>query len=667
MSKLRRLACLSLAVLALGTGVATAKPAKKSHPKPAVTKPAPTAATVIPPKTATMAPPKAATVAAPAAATIPADPAMAALQTVSGMAEAGAPHLALEIMDRDQPGTAADAAAWMAWERERIYIYQSSHDWKAVIDRVAKLPKDATPDFRSWETMQAADAWLHLGDGAKALALVQPLVWSAADDRSLAALRELVIRSYTAMGRLDDAQTAVIRYRQDYPDSAGDWPILEARLFLRLDQPDAALDVLEDVAGDDAQMLTLLASLRNNEIAPADAMGQAVAIGTDSKASDQKRVQAWIIAAEAADDIKNPVANIEALQNALGLQSVLIDHDDVFKLDPDMLWDAYINYGEDLGNQLQLVVGDDQAWFVAASNQYDSSPVSAAALFTVVAYQAGDPKQAGVAQGQFAALIQRQRFGDVVLRHLYLDSKRFAGPQGVPPEVRYILVDDVLQEPDIPMASQLMQGLDSAPPPPADAKNYDAAAADAAWQLKRAHVFILGGDPAQGVAALHKLIDPVPQAAPAAGTAAAPAVAAKPAFDVDDVLQVLFDLQTLHHDKEAIPLFEELQQQPMPPEQKRQMYYWTADSCKAIGDYPKAAELYLRSAMLPGPFAMDQWAQTSRYQAAQMLAKAGYLVDARNLYNGLLSATRDPAQQAVLQHDLQQLMLLPAKPGSELH
>jgi len=53
--------------------------------------------------------------------------------------------------------------------------------------------------------------------------------------------------------------------------------------------------------------------------------------------------------------------------------------------------------------------------------------------------------------------------------------------------------------------------------------------------------------------------------------------------------------------------------------------------------------------------------------AAQMLAKAGYLEDARNLYNGLLSATQDPAQQAVLQHDLQQLMLLPAKPNNELH
>jgi tetratricopeptide (TPR) repeat protein len=97
------------------------------------------------------------------------------------------------------------------------------------------------------------------------------------------------------------------------------------------------------------------------------------------------------------------------------------------------------------------------------------------------------------------------------------------------------------------------------------------------------------------------------------------------------------------------------------------MLYWTADSYKAVGDYAKAAELYLRSAMLPGPFTMDPWAQTARYQAAQMLAQAGYIEDARNLYNGLLSATRDPAQQAVLNHDLQQLLLMPAIASSELH
>lgn len=636
--------CCLLAALLASTGAASAKPPAK---KPAAKALAKTQKAPLP---------------APAAATTPApDPNVLTLDTVSGMAAAGAPRIALGLMDRHQPAFGDDPAGWMSWERERLYIYQTSRDWQAVIDRAGLLPKGVSPDFRAWEEMQAADAWLHLGDGARARAILQPLVWDSdppPDAKTLSDLRRLLIRSDIADHKLDDAQTAVIRYRQDYPKDAGDWPLLEARLFLRLGQPDAALDVLQSVNGPEADLLALLASLRSGEISPGDAMGQAVQLGSDSKAPLELRVHAWIVAAEAADDLKNPVARISALQNGLGLESVLPDDDDIFTLNPDVLWDAYITYGEDLGNQLQLVVGDDQAWFVAASNRFDKDPVGASALFSVVAFDAQDPQQEQVAHWQFATLMQHQKNGGVLLRRLYLDSSHFKRVMDVPANVRYLLVDDVLEIPDIPLASQLMQGLDAPPP--------GTRAAD--WQLKRAHVFILGGDPAAGVAALHRLMDHA-DAAPAAVTAPAaatgsPAVAAKDApVDADEVLQVLFDLQTLHRDKDAIPFFEALLAGPLEPEQRRQMLYWTADSYKALGDYDRAAELYLRSAMLPGPFVMDPWAQTARYQAAQMLAKAGYIEDARKLYQGLLNATRDPSQQAVLEHDLQQLMLMPAKGG----
>src|SRR5579863_1315677 len=629
------IAVLSLAALLAGGAYAAKPHKKKTHAKPAATKPVPA------PAPSTAPPP------------VPVDPNLITLDTVSGMAAAGAPRLALQLMDKYQPDFAKDPVGWMSWERERIFIHQASLDWKEVIARAGKMPAGASPEFRAWEQMQAADAWLHLGNGPKARALLQPIVWKSdppPEGAELADLRRLLIRSYIADKRLDDAQTAVIRYRQDYPKDAGDWPILEARLYLKLGEPDEALDVLQTVGGPEANLLALLASLRSGEITPGDALGQAVGIGTDSKAAIDLRVHAWAAAAEAADDLKNPVARISALQNGLGLETGLLDQDDVFTLTPDMLWDAYLAYGQDLGNQLQLVVGDDQAWFVAASNQYDTAPIGAAALFSVVAYKGADPKQQDVAHWQFADLIQKQKAGDVVLRRLYLDSSRYKNVAAIPADVRYLLVDDVLEIPDIPLASQLMQGLDAPPP----------GTAASAWQLKRAHVFILGGEPDAGVAALHTLFAPDPTPPPAATTGVAAHAAPAP-IDADEVLQVLFDLQTLHRDKDAIPFFETLLEMHLEPEQRRQMLYWTADSYKALEDYPKAAELYMRSAMLLDPFAMDQWAQTARYQAAQMLAKAGYIDDARNVYKGLLNATRDPAQQAVLEHDLQQLMLMPAK------
>ena len=54
---------------------------------------------------------------------------------------------------------------------------------------------------------------------------------------------------------------------------------------------------------------------------------------------------------------------------------------------------------------------------------------------------------------------------------------------------------------------------------------------------------------------------------------------------------------------------------------------------------------------------MDPWAQTARYRAAQELAEGGLHADARRQFVALQNATSDPARQAVLRHELQQLTL----------
>ena len=597
--------------------------AASKHPHKAAHKKAPTPA----PKAATQAPP------APNLSAVP------SLQDIGNFVSAGAPNLALQFIDRDQPDFSQNPTGWLAWERERIYLYQFTGNWQAIIARASKLPAKVGADFRNWEDMQAAAAWLQLGKGHEARLILRQLIWNpqaSPDDATLSQLRQLVLRSYLVDEDLADAKTAVIRYRQDYPNDAGDWPLLEARLFLRTGQPQAALDALRGSHGMDANLLKMLASLRSDAKSAAKIMKQAEKLGDDRKLPIPQRVHAWVVVSQAALALDNPVAQIEALQTGLGLQPGLLDKDPVFGITPEMLWDAYLNYGEDLGNQLQLVVGDDQAWFLAASNRYDSKPVRACALFSVVAVNAHTAQQQGVAHWQFASLIQKQKNGGVVLRHLYLDSSRFPAVASIPPDVRYILVNDVLAIPNIPLASKLMQGLDQPPP------NTD----PAVWQLQRAHVFILGGQPDAGIAALKQLF---------AGGAS---------FDPGDVLPVLFDLQTIGRNRDAIPFFQALLQANLTAEQQRQLLFWIADFYKGLGDYAQAAELYLRSATLTDPYSMDNWAKSARYQAAQMLAKAGDIDDARNVYQGLLNATSDPSQQALLRHDLQQLMLMPSKPNS---
>ena len=607
---------IALSLMALPGYAAIRHPHKTAHKKI----PAATAATQVPPAPNLNAAPS--------------------LQDIGNFASAGAPNLALQFIDRDQPDFNRDPTSWMAWERERIYLYQFNQDWRAVIARAAKLPVQVGADFRNWEYRQAAAAWLQLGKGHEARMILRRLIWNPAtppDDAMLGQLRQLVVKSYLVDQDLADAQTAVIRYRQDYPRDAGEWPLLEARLFLRTGQPRAALDALRGSRGTDAGMLKLLASLHAGTVPATKVMKQAEKLAGNSKLPVAERVHAWYVVSQAALALNDPAAHIRALQTGLGLQPGLLDKDPVFGITPGMLWDAYLNYGEDLGNQLQLVVGDDQSWFLAASNRYDSNPVRACALFAVVAFNAHTAEQQGVAHWQFASLIQKQKNGGVILRHLYLDSHRFPTVASIPPDVRYILVNDVLAIANIPLASKLMQGLDQPPP------NTD----PAVWQLQRAHVFILGGRPDDGIDALKQLF------------------ASGEPVDPGEVLPVLFDLQTIGRNRDAIPFFRALlQDNNLTADQQRQLLFWIADSYKALGDYSQAAELYLRSATLIDPYSMDNWAKSARYQAAQMLAKAGYIADARNVYQGLLNATSDPAQQALLRHDLQALMLMPAKPVS---
>jgi hypothetical protein len=54
---------------------------------------------------------------------------------------------------------------------------------------------------------------------------------------------------------------------------------------------------------------------------------------------------------------------------------------------------------------------------------------------------------------------------------------------------------------------------------------------------------------------------------------------------------------------------------------------------------------------------MGPWAQTAHYQAAEALAKAGMVDDARQLFDALLRVTTDPGRRAVINHSLQQLWL----------
>ncbi|MDX5151356.1 MAG: tetratricopeptide repeat protein, partial [Acidiferrobacterales bacterium] len=111
-------------------------------------------------------------------------------------------------------------------------------------------------------------------------------------------------------------------------------------------------------------------------------------------------------------------------------------------------------------------------------------------------------------------------------------------------------------------------------------------------------------------------------------------------------------------------------------ELQREILFWMAESKVALGKSGEAAELYLRSAYHGQPKGGDMWGQSARYHAAESLAKAGNLEDARTIYQELLRFTPDAKRRAIIERNLQQLWLrkhttqaeqVKVKEGADLH
>jgi len=227
---------------------------------------------------------------------------------------------------------------------------------------------------------------------------------------------------------------------------------------------------------------------------------------------------------------------------------------------------------------------------------------------------------------------KRKRGAQLVMK-LFLKSDYFKTIDLIPVPIRYDIVNIALSRSNIELASNLMETIKLAPD---GVDGYQ-------WQLRRARIFVLGGKPKQGSKALTRLLEE------------------NKSFtqkQLENFLQVVFDLQTAKEHELSFQLFSAVLPKIEDVQIQRELYYWMADSKKAQQDYVAAARLYLRSALHAENNGLDPWGQTARYQVAEMLAKADLLQDAHAIYQQLLQVTKEPARRAVLKHELQKLFLL---------
>lgn len=560
------------------------------------------------------------------------------LDEITTIARSGATGLALELMERHQPDPETDPAAWMQWERERLFFHRSRGEWDVVVTRVQDLPDGIHPGFAHWAGHQKARALLEMGEQSEARRVLAQLIWAdePVDAGELEEWRRMIVESYLEGGDPEAGRSALRRLRQDYTDEDDSTRLLEARLYLLEERGAEALEVLATLPEEEHRAQRLLAQLQADPDQAGEVLTTAIQLGFDSDAATHERREAWAVAVRAAEESGNRTARVATLERALSFGPPEgRERDPLLQIDSEELWEAYQELGRALGNEAQILVGDGEAWRETASDAEMGEPVHARAMYAVMTGSefAADVREE--AHGRLAGSLAGEAYGEAVLRSLYLDAARYLEPRTIPEPVRYRLADIVLDEGAIRLASDLMEGLDE---PPGDEAAED-------WQLRRGRVLILGGARAKGLEALEEVL------------------AESEDLEVSRFLQVVFDLQDMGDHEPALEFLEELERFDPEPEQQREILFWRAESVEALGDPVEAARLYLRSAGHIDPFSMDQWAQTARYRAADALAEAGQTEDARVLYQRLLNATDDEARQAVLRNRIERLERRPLEAG----
>lgn len=556
------------------------------------------------------------------------------LELLKSISSSGAPALTLKMLDQTQPKVDVDLYEWILWEQERYAILSKWQQWDELIVRIERLPDDLPIQFKNQATTHRIKAYLELDQTMTARKILRQQLWQSTSDSNVdeQTWRRQIIISYIKDNRLADAQVAMLRFDQDFQVTTPDWLILRATVLIQAERYEPAIQLLKGLDSWQAKTTYQLAQLKAEQIT-GNHLRQLIATKMELPETSDDELTTLAALRFFAVEQMSLVDRVVALEGLfqIGHHSSL----ELFKLSPDTLWDAYIEYAQLVGNRAELLIGDDAKWLELASNAVKVTPVKARSLFALLIVNSTDTtliRQA--AEGYLNSFGEAAETKQNLLDQLFNRSKTFANAEKIPPNIRYQLVDLALKKADIDEATRLMSGLTS----------YPQGTSRFNWQLRQARVLILGGRYDEGSQIMRGLIAEYKEIS---------------TQNTDRILQVLFDMQAVDLHNQAILLLNQLLAASIDPRQHREILFWIADSYKGMKKFDQAALLYLQSAMLPGPATMDPWAQTARFNAAESLQQSDLTDDARRIYEGLLKITQAPARRALLNRRIQQLWLKP--------
>jgi len=436
---------------------------------------------------------------------------------------------------------------------------------------------------------------------------------------------ERIVRVYFNEGRyteaLREAEAVSLEYSPDQPS----WLVLHASIALAADQPQAAATILQGLSSVEARLWEVLARWQAREIpsgAALIAIGQ-IKIPADNIGATALRSAMIAKIADTPAYADTRALALEALVQSSVQLPVFLRFDSLTRL-----IDAYSELAEPLFSSEGLLRDDPDGITAYLNQPVSQSDIRRRALAVTLLFQGPGPTLSGA-----LSLWLIRHLMEVDLSHLipmfFIDSGLGIDVEQLPAEAIMLLVDDALRRDDLPLAARL-QSLIDAPPTGVDR---------GAWTVRTARIFILGGEAPRGAEQLGEWLSGIKRMAP---------------DSLDRVMQIMFDLQFIGEHQLALTLFEIAAPLAQTEGHRRELFFWSAQSWYAVGDFALAAAYYLESARLAGgqnPF----WEKSALYQAAQALETGLFFDDAAKIYKALLGSSPDPKMQAKLRYRLAQL------------
>jgi len=311
-----------------------------------------------------------------------------ALNITQRYVDAGATELALARIEQLQPA-APSAPGWNDWEQLRCTLLAQLDHHQALVERAAQLPAGAPQPLTRTCLLGGARAAIALKEGAQAREFLVQVIWnqsSATDDWRAARL--LVIDSYLADGKPDDAYLLMLRYQQDYPPLDRATATHFAAALLAAGNAQDAVNWLPQL--DDAGPVKAWLRMNTHLITPEAAVTQARAA-----LAKKPDVMWWKVIQQAALVENDRVLQTEALENLLELAD---DKDTAATLTATLHQD-YETTAQDVANRAQLLIGDDDTWMNYA-NGGTPAPAAARALYAYLTKYGKMPATRDAAQAR---------------------------------------------------------------------------------------------------------------------------------------------------------------------------------------------------------------------------------------------------------------------------